>query len=206
MTCIRKATAFVVTDESPVHLLVFRHPMVGIQLPAGTVEKGEKPVEAAVREVQEETGYTVCSDPVVLGEMTMHLDPQCAVLLDDLNVGSHTFLRGHTVRVLRAESSNELTSVREEIFDYGTSPPTLVSAHEGEVRSDKLASTVERSFVLFVEETSIFERRTQQADGHEFEVFWTPFRRELSLVEGQVDWLVEHFDVIEAHLSGAINR
>ena len=206
MTCIRKTTAFVVTKESPIHLLVFRHPLAGIQLPAGTVEKGEEPVEAAVREVREETGYTVCSDPVLLGAATTNLGPECAVLLDDVDGGSHTFLRGHTVRVLRAKSSSELTSIREEIFDYGTSPPTLVSAHEGEVRSDKLARTVERSFVLFVEETSFFERRTQQADGHEFEVFWTPFRRELSLVEGQVDWLVEHFDVIEAHLSGATNR
>ncbi len=206
MTCIRKTTAFVVTKESPFHLLVFRHPLAGIQLPAGTVEKGEEPVDAAVREVREETGYTVCSDPVLLGAATTNLGPECAVLLDDVDGGGHTLLRGHTVRVLRAESSSKLIPIRQEIFDYGTTPPTLLSAHRGEVRADKLAGMVARSFVLFIEETPTFERRTQRADGHEFEVFWTPFRRDISLVEGQTNWLAEHFDVIEAHLSGATNR
>ena len=198
MTCIRKAVAFVVTKGAPRHLLVFRHPVAGIQLPKGTVEQGESAVDGAVREVWEETGYAVCSNPVVLSKTSTTLDPRSAVLLDDVEVGPHTILRGHTVRVLRQKTSSDLIPIRQEIFDYGTSPPTLLSAHGGEVHPDQLARTVERTFVLFVEETAPFKRRLHRADGHEFEVFWTPFRRDVSLVERQAGWLVDHFDKIES--------
>ena len=40
-------------------LLVFSHPLypeAGIQVPAGTIEKGESPGKAAIREAREETG------------------------------------------------------------------------------------------------------------------------------------------------------
>lgn len=52
----RKAFAYITHDQ---HVLVFRHvgmPMVGIQVPAGTVEPGEAPDVAALREAWEETG------------------------------------------------------------------------------------------------------------------------------------------------------
>ena len=58
---VRKATAIVVRDgPSARELLVFEHPDprggFTIQLPAGTVESGESPAAAAVRELLEETG------------------------------------------------------------------------------------------------------------------------------------------------------
>lgn len=40
-------------------LLLFMHPNAGIQFPAGTVEEGELPEQAVLREVAEKTGiYT----------------------------------------------------------------------------------------------------------------------------------------------------
>ncbi|MEZ2370577.1 NUDIX domain-containing protein [Arthrobacter sp. RCC_34] len=55
---VQKAVAYVVHRG---RLLVFTHDDVpiettGVQVPAGTVEPGESPAEAAVREVLEETG------------------------------------------------------------------------------------------------------------------------------------------------------
>ncbi|ADB34941.1 NUDIX hydrolase [Kribbella flavida DSM 17836] len=55
---VRKAAAFVTRGDQ---LLVFRkpfHPGTGTQVPAGSVEPGEDPAAAAVREAEEETGQT----------------------------------------------------------------------------------------------------------------------------------------------------
>jgi len=54
----RKAFAYITQGDS---LLVFTHtdfPEAGIQVPAGTVEPGETPETAVMREAQEETGLT----------------------------------------------------------------------------------------------------------------------------------------------------
>jgi 8-oxo-dGTP diphosphatase len=57
-TTMDKVIAYVTQGE---HLLVFRHtayPEAGIQVPAGTIEPGESPEEAVLREVREETGLS----------------------------------------------------------------------------------------------------------------------------------------------------
>lgn len=56
----RKVVVYVISNHK---LLVFRHvdfsyEEVGIQVPAGTIELDESPEVAAMRELQEETGYS----------------------------------------------------------------------------------------------------------------------------------------------------
>ncbi|WP_458205042.1 NUDIX hydrolase [Haladaptatus sp. NG-SE-30] len=55
-----KAYAYVTRDGAQTELLVFEHANqdVGVQVPKGTIEDGEDPREAVVREVQEESGLT----------------------------------------------------------------------------------------------------------------------------------------------------
>jgi 8-oxo-dGTP pyrophosphatase MutT (NUDIX family) len=64
----RKAFAYITHGQ---RLLVFRHPdapEAGIQVPAGTIEPGEDPESAVLREAREETGLTGLTLAGFLGE------------------------------------------------------------------------------------------------------------------------------------------
>ncbi len=61
-------------------LLVFTHvdyPMevTGVQVPAGTLRHGENPLDAAVRELGEETGIVCSAEPTLLGTQEYDMRP-----------------------------------------------------------------------------------------------------------------------------------
>ena len=61
MEDVRRTRKAVVYATLGTRLLVFTHvdfPEAGIQVPAGTIEPGERPRDAALREAMEETGLT----------------------------------------------------------------------------------------------------------------------------------------------------
>ncbi|WP_199701709.1 NUDIX hydrolase [Jiangella rhizosphaerae] len=61
--------ALIYLTRDPAELLVLEHtasPRAGVQVPAGGVEPGEQPAQAALRELAEETGVVVHSAPVYL--------------------------------------------------------------------------------------------------------------------------------------------
>lgn len=51
-----KSCPVVLSNTTPPKLLLFRHPLAGTQLVKGTIEHGETPGEAALRELEEESG------------------------------------------------------------------------------------------------------------------------------------------------------
>ena len=56
------------------HVVVFRHvdvPSAGLQVPGGTMEAGEGPIEAALREAAEETGLASLEPVSVLGHVRL---------------------------------------------------------------------------------------------------------------------------------------
>ena len=202
MRPLLKVTAFVITASTPHHLLVFKHPMAGLQLPAGTVEPGEHPVAAASREVNEETGVELTDSGVILDEKSRRLTSDRAVLIEAVEDNGHRFRRGHTVSVVNCENRNELVEICDEVYDYSTTPPELISSCRGLVPRASLASTLRRTFVLYVEPTASQTRKwTRHADGHEFEVFWTLLRPDIPLFECQKMWLQSHLEDIERHLN-----
>jgi len=67
MRTIEKALAYITHGNK---LLVFRHvddPASGIQVPGGTIQPGENPRDAALREAQEESGLDWFGEPELLG-------------------------------------------------------------------------------------------------------------------------------------------
>ncbi|MFJ4396715.1 NUDIX domain-containing protein [Pseudomonas sp. NPDC089396] len=51
-----KACPVILSPTSPPKLLLFRHPLAGVQLVKGSIEPDETPREAALRELAEESG------------------------------------------------------------------------------------------------------------------------------------------------------
>ena len=56
-----KACPVVLRTRGSREILVFEHPLAGIQLVKGTIELGESPEAAALRELGEESGITSAS-------------------------------------------------------------------------------------------------------------------------------------------------
>lgn len=75
----RKAFAYITSGSASGHrLLVFSHPLspeAGIQVPAGTMEDGETPEEAVLREAGEETGLSDLAIVRLLGRHTFDARP-----------------------------------------------------------------------------------------------------------------------------------
>jgi 8-oxo-dGTP pyrophosphatase MutT (NUDIX family) len=66
---VRKAVPIVVrTVGTKQEVLVFQHPIAGVQFVKGTVERDESVLEAAVRELQEESGLSGVSHVTSLGD------------------------------------------------------------------------------------------------------------------------------------------
>lgn len=203
MSELGKVTSFVVTADKPHHLLVFKHPTAGLQLPAGTVEPGETPLTAARREVAEETGLSVQSRGVVLGEAVNELELDRAVVVETVDSGGERFRRGHRVKVLDRNEARGTVQIREEIFDYDTTPPKLLSFTDGEVSANALAYRIRRTFVLFVEQVQTAEPWIQRADGHDFTVQWRKLTSDIPLADGaknQKKWLRSYFGELQSRL------
>ena len=82
---IQKVTALITRDAATGReLLIFRRPDDGtIQVPAGTVEDGEPPDDAVLRETAEETGLTAVRVIAKLAVETVPLSHNARLLMTD---------------------------------------------------------------------------------------------------------------------------
>ena len=200
-----KVTGFVTRrKDAAVELLVFQHPTAGIQLPAGSIEPGEAPLAAAIREVWEETGLRGIELIQPLGVMTLELPPGRRVLRGDVRLVASPreavtdmcprLPRGYSVLVIESIGSQSL--VRHETYDLATVPPRVLSSIEGWTDSGHLSSRIERHLFLFDYPRSGPPRWYQEADGNRLELFWTPLARNVGLIEGQDIWLAQAYHTI----------
>ncbi|MBF4560115.1 NUDIX domain-containing protein [Pseudomonas sp. p50] len=56
-----KACAVILSSEQHPRILLFHHPQAGVQLVKGSIERGETPNRAALRELAEESGISAAT-------------------------------------------------------------------------------------------------------------------------------------------------
>ncbi len=187
---VEKVAAFVTRDSRPGdansrELLVFQHsnPLAGIQIPAGTVEIGESPLDAVLREVTEETGLqTICiaREPLLA---PFELDEEEWYL--DLHAGGREAMTSldrasPNVRVARRDGGKVL--LQSTLSDGGS--------HEWWASRSMITRDVRRwLFHLVVEEKT--EDRWERAfyTGQAWSFYWVSVMNDPGLSSKQHQWL-----------------
>lgn len=197
---LEKVTAFV-TRSRPGgdELLLFQHPYGGIQVPAGTVEAGEAPDDAARREAAEETGLSGIELRACLGFDDWQLPPHLRMIAERTTVYGRpdpesfdwsTLPRGTMVRVERAAAG--FTQVTFQEWDRWPDRSYLSMRITGWVPDEALATIRRRHFFHLVHPGDTPPRWTVAVDNHRFTLFWAPLDRLPRPVGPQVTW----FDVL----------
>ena len=197
-----KVTAFI-TRPSPQggELLLFEHPYAGVQIPAGTVEEGEAPRQAALRETREETGLTevtVLADlgardaPPPEGYQFVARTTTVYARPDTTSFDWAHLPRAAMVRTLRREEG--FTQVEYVEWDQVPDPNWASMCIRGWAPDDALTSTRRRYFYLLASTGPTEERWTVLTDHHEFELFWAPLADLPSVIPPQDRWLEVLFD------------
>ena len=194
---IHKVTCFITRrGVKGIELLLFNHPNVGVQIPAGTVEPDEEPEYAARREAAEESGLDNLVLKKYLGEVD---DPPPAgfILVAQLTPvysrpDKHSFDWAHfrtglPVEVLWHEAG--FTHVRFNETDRYIDPQYATYNITGWVPDDALTNQRIRHFYLFDAPSSTPGRWSVTIDYTIFELFWAPMNDLPSIVHPQDGWL-----------------
>ncbi len=180
MQAVEKVCVFVMRDGARgKEVLLFEHPSAGIQVPTGTVELGESPSKAALREAQEETGLATFASRSYLGAVHQPLKAEDRIVyrttavLSRPEAGSFDWarlLRGLFVRYLRQTAA--FTQITYEEWDQKEKPTYVTYCITGWVPNAALAAGTTRHYYRFEcgEETA--DRWSVRADNHVFRLFW----------------------------------
>lgn len=195
---ISKVTAFVTRPiNGQAELLLFRHPLAGIQVPAGTVELGE-PLEAAVlREAAEETGLSQLRLLRHLGHTRDELPQNQRLVLRmtkvfdapsfDASSEGYGLTRGSPVQV--TGRVGDFTAIVCEALDWRRDPPVRHKNVSGYVRTSLLTAHGERHFFHLTTDEQTPGSWNVFSDGLTFHLFWVPLQPKPSLNVYQQGWL-----------------
>ncbi len=194
---IEKVTAFVTRrTEQGYDLLLFEHPHAGVQIPAGTVEAGEAPEAAALREVVEETGleglavhgYLGCLEEKLPDEQRIIAAPTKVYARPDLASFDWAYIRTGIAVVVRRRSGG-FSQITYEELDRASEPQYVTLNITGWVPDETLADTRRRHFYRLLFDGPSPERWSVHADNHVFRPFWAPLADLPPLIPPQDAWL-----------------
>jgi 8-oxo-dGTP pyrophosphatase MutT (NUDIX family) len=195
---VEKVTAFVTREwEGERQLLLFEHPNAGVQIPAGTVEEGESPEQAVLREAAEETGlegfsvlrYLGCARRELPAGQRVMAKTTTVYARPDVTSFDWARLRRGIPVVLTGRSAAGFTQVTYEEPDRVPDPQYVTMCITGWVPDGALADTQRRHFFLLAFDGQADERWTVFADSHTFTLFWAPLTDLPEIVHPQDEWL-----------------
>lgn len=199
---VEKVTAFIIRDSvAGLELLLFRHPYAGIQIPAGTVEAGEKPEAAVLREAAEETGLSAFSACRYLGCAVERLPEDQRIILEATRIysrpdrsSSSWAQLGRGITVTRLRQAGGFSQIHYQEFDRWPDPRYVSMAITGWAPDEALAGTRRRHFFRLDFAGDTPEEWIVQTDNHSFRLFWASVAALPEIVSPQAEWLayLEH--------------
>ena len=203
---VEKVTALVTRERDAVKdLLLFKHPTAGIQIPAGTVEDGETPETAVIREVFEETGLRNVNIEQSLGCIENELEENERIVAKTTRVYTNPSLSSNVYKeeltggltVNYNSSHTDFAHVSYVEYDSAPDPTRIRCNITGWVPSEKLSARKTRYFfrLTALEETAE-EWEVKGDRGHIFTLFWAPISALPPLVPPQNRWLESVYEDI----------
>lgn len=176
-------------------ILAFHHPSAGLQLPAGSIDPGEAPEVAALREAAEESGLTRLRLVQKLGVAeTQAADGEAWLLrpLDQPRAGAAEIAqrlgRGWPVTV--DEQRDGFVHVTYTESDLNVQPPLVQWTASGWAPAADLVTRQQRHFFQLEPTAPTDPAWQQHADhGHIFRFEWLPLDPPPDLIPPQDGWL-----------------
>ncbi len=203
---VEKVTAFVTRQRNgATELLLFKHPTAEFQIPAGTVEDGETPETAVIREVFEETGLRRVKIDKPLGCIENELEENERIVANitqvytdpslSSNVYKEELTKGLTVNYNSIHT--DFTRVSYVEYDSASDPTRIRRNITGWVPSEKLSARKTRYFfrLTALEETAE-EWEVKGDQDHIFTLFWAPISALPPLVPPHKRWLESVYEGI----------
>ena len=198
---VEKVTAFIVRERSGVkELLVFKHPTAGIQIPAGTVEKGEDIETAVKREAYEETGLQIVEIENYLGCFENELENNQRIIAETTQVYIEPNLtaipykrklpKGLTIDYLSIQESFTHISYIEYEYDEFHKPIHIDTNITGWIPNENLSAQKRRHFFLMSTQEETADAWELKSDmGHTFKPYWTLLSPKPNIISPQDKWL-----------------
>jgi len=202
---VLKVTAFI-TRGADVLLIETAH--AGVQFPAGTIEEGEAPEAAALREACEETALSEFGPPREVGVQDIAIGPPLAVTLRTTPIHLYpradsasmaTLRNGLSVSVSQTQDGFAQVTFRE----YADLARTTLSAEiTGWTDVGAITRAMHRYFYVLPFTGAAPAEWRNHADHHDWRLFWAPVAALPEIVPAQAPWA----DVLRAALSESVPR